>query len=509
MALFTLADLVRRNASAMPGAPALTMGELRLSWGELDRRSSALAVSLTARGAAPEDRVVVLNRNAPSFFEMLFACSKAGLTLVALNWRLAPRELAAIAADAEPRFFFFGRDFSQLVPPEIPIDRRIVIEEEYEDLTQVNSRVVTLPEADPDAVVLQLYSSGTTGRPKGVMLTNRNLGPTARMGSGAWAMTSSSVNLLHSPLFHVGGAVYAMTGMGQGAHTVLIPEAKVDTILDAVAQHGITHSWFVPTLIRDLLDACDAGRGDLSGLEIVGYGGAPIEVALVRRALRAWKCGFLGVYGTTETASTLTALLPIDHEPDSPRESLLSSVGRPLPWIELQVADPESGLQLDRGEVGEIMVRSEQTMKGYWNQPELTGEVLSADGWFRTGDAGYQDDEGYVFLKDRLKDVIISGGENVYPAEVEAVLNAHDQIAEAAVVSAPHPRWGETVRAVVVLKPGAMVDATTVQSYCRDRLAHYKCPTVIDFTEELPHNAAGKVLRRELRDEAVDPVGTR
>jgi long-chain acyl-CoA synthetase len=502
MASFTLARLVTTNASAMPDAPAITMGPASFSWRDLDQRSTALATALIDSGVAAGDRVAVLNRNAPSFFEMMFACGKAGLILVALNWRLASSELAGIAADAEPRLVFYGREFAHLLPDSIPAAHLVDIDADYESLVAAGDRETALPDADPDDVVLQLYSSGTTGRPKGVMLTNANLGMTAKMGAGAWAMTAESVNLLHSPLFHVGGAVYAMTGMGQGAHTVLIPEAKVGTILEAVAQHGITHSWFVPTLIRDLLDACDAGQGDLSGLQIMGYGGAPIEVALVRRALGSWNCGFLGVYGTTETASTLTALLPGDHEPDSPREFLLSSVGQPLPWIELEVVNPQTRQPIDRGEVGEIMVRSAQTMKGYWNQPELTAEVLSADGWFRTGDAGYQDPEGYVFLKDRLKDVIISGGENIYPAEVEAVLHAHDLIAEAAVVSAPHERWGETVRAVIVLKPDATLNEDQLLAYCRDRLAHYKCPTVIDFVDGLPHNAAGKVLRRELRDVA-------
>jgi long-chain acyl-CoA synthetase len=476
------------------------MNGVTQTWGELDHRSTRAAHSLLNSGLHPGDRIAVLERSDPSFFELMFACSKAGLVLVSLNWRLAPAELERIANDAEPSMLFVGEEYLDRLPAGLVAAERIIVSgTHYEEFVERGDDVEIDHEAHPDAVVLQLYSSGTTGMPKGVMLTNRNIGYTARMGAGAWAASSESVNLIHSPLFHVGGAVYAMTTMGQGGHTILVPDAKVPTILEAVQKYGVTHSWFVPTLIRDLLDVCESGGGDLSGMNIVGYGGAPIEASLVKRALRLWNCGFLGVYGTTETASTLTALLPEDHNSNDSTVELLESVGRPLPWVELSIVDPDTSKPLETGAVGEVWVRSGQNMKGYWKQPGETARALTSDGWLKTGDAGYQDGNGYVFLKDRIKDVIMSGGENIYPAEVEAVLNSHPEITEAAVVGVPHDRWGETVRAVVVLSEGSHIDGDGVIDFCRDRLAHYKCPTIVDVVDVLPHNASGKLLRRELR----------
>jgi long-chain acyl-CoA synthetase len=274
-------------------------------------------------------------------------------------------------------------------------------------------------------------------------------------------------------------------------------------VLALIERHRITETFVVPAVLMFLLATPELATADVSSLRTVFYGAAPISEDVLVRSIAALGCDFAQVYGLTETTGAITSLLPEDHDPNGPRARLLQSAGKPFDHVELRVVDPDTGEELPVGRVGEIWTRSDQNMLGYWNKPDATTAVLSDDGWFRTGDAGWVDAEGYLFLHDRIKDMIVTGGENVYPAEVENALNAHPSVADAAVIGVPDDKWGETVKAIVVRAPGAPDDdavlAADIIASTRERLAHYKCPTSVAFVDALPRNPSGKILKRELR----------
>jgi len=491
-----LGDLLAKLAALGTERPAITCGERTLTFGAFDRRSSQVANALLRAGVRPGDRVAVLTKNRPEFFELLFGAARAGAVLVAMNWRLAPPEIAAIVADAEPSLVFTGTDQRSLLPASL-VDGAVDLDTDYE--VWIDGAAETPPEVAvaADDVVLQLYSSGTTGVPKGARLTHANLMFTPRMGRATYRMSAGSVNLLASPLFHIGGTGYALTALGQGAHTVLMAEVDPAAMVRAIQLHRVTHAFFVPAVVKLLLDG--AAGADLSTLEVIAYGGAPMTEALLLRAMGTLSCAFMGVYGMTETAGSVTALVPEDHDAGGPRAGLLRSVGQPLPWHEVVVHDPITGSPSVVGEVGEIWVRSGQNTPGYWHRAAETASTLTADGWLRTGDAAYTDADGYLFLHDRIKDMIISGGENIYPAEVENALASHPSVADVAVIGVPSERWGETVKAVVVAVEGTAPTVEALIAHTRERLARYKCPTVVEFAAELPRNASGKILKKVLR----------
>jgi acyl-CoA synthetase (AMP-forming)/AMP-acid ligase II len=494
---FTLATMIRTLAEEGPDRPALTCDGRTTSFGELDRRSSQVANAMLAAGVGPGDRVALVTRNCTAYYEVMLAAAKIGAVQVGINFRLAAPEVAAIVDDAHPKLMFVGPELMGLVPAGT---EAVALDGRYETWFAGASDVGPIGGAGPDDVAIQLYSSGTTGAPKGAMLTNANLSWTPRMGREFYEMSASSVNLVTSPLFHVGGTGYSLTGLGQGAHTIITADLDPGNVLALIERHAVTHAFFVPTVIRLLLDRLATRPTDLSSLEVVAYGAAPIDDRTLLEAIAAFDCRFLGVYGMTETAGSVTSLAFADHDPGGPRSHLLRSVGKPLPWHEVVVVDPAVGQEAPAGAVGEIWVRSPQNMAGYWGQPELTAATLSGDGWLRTGDAAWRDEDGYLYIVDRLKDMVITGGENVYPAEVERVLLAHPAVREAVVVGVPDRRWGETVKAVVVVSDGAAVTGGELIAFTRERLAHYKCPTSVDFVGELVRNASGKVLKRVIRD---------
>jgi acyl-CoA synthetase (AMP-forming)/AMP-acid ligase II len=494
----TLAGLVRELALQRPDAPAVTLGERTWTFGDLDARSSRVAAALTAAGLGRGSRVAVLDKNAPTFYEVVFGAAKIGAVAVGLNYRLAPPELAAIVADAEPEIVVVAPEFICLLPTTGP--RTVVLGEEYEAWLAEAPAGEPEHDPDPDDVVLQLYSSGTTGRPKGAMLTSANLLWTPRMGRDFYGMDGDTVNLVPSPLFHIGGVGYSLTALGQGGHTILVRDVDPAQLLALIERHRVTHTFLVPAVIQMLAESPALAATDLASLRRIAYGGAPMGETQLLKAMAVFGCDFMGVYGMTETAGSVTALAPEDHDPGGPRVGLLRSIGKPVPWLQIRVVDPGTGEDAAVGAVGEIWVRSGQNTVGYWGQPALTSEALVDGGWLRTGDAAYLDAEGYLYMHDRIKDMVVSGGENVYPAEVENVLYAHPDVLEAAVIGVPSDRWGETVKAVVVRRPGAQLDAAGLIDFARTRLAHYKCPTSIDFADELPRNASGKVLKKVLRE---------
>ena len=500
-----LADVVREQAAARPDDEALVCGDRRLTWRQLDRHSSQVANALLADGVAPGDRVAVLARNNAEFFEVAFGAAKAGGLTVGLNWRLGPGELAAVLADAEPAVILVDDESAGLLPADGAARMRVVrYGADYvtwRDSAGDVDPAVAVAAAD---VAYMLYSSGTTGLPKGVTLTHANLAHSRLMARDGFRMDADTVHMCAGPQFHIAGAGTGLMAMFFGAKTVIIRDPAPAALLETIATERVTHAFLVPALIQVILDSPNLAEYDLTCLRQVSYGAAPMTEALLRRAMDALGCTFLGVYGMTETAGTVCTLPAEDHHTTGERAGLLRSVGRPLPWVELCVADLDTGKEVPPGVVGEIWVRSGQVTPGYWRQPETTAATLLADGWLRTGDGAYRDAEGYVYLKDRIKDMIISGGENVYPAEVENALADHPDVSEVAVIGVPHERWGETVKAVVVLRPGATADAEAIRAFAKERIASYKCPTSVDFVDALPRNPSGKVLKKDLRATYAD-----
>ena len=499
----TFADVIREHAQIRPQASALSFEGVTWTFADLHARSSRAANALRAEGVQAGDRVAVLTKNRAEFFELIFACSKIGAILVGLNWRLAPAELDAIVNDAKPTIAIVGPDEQHLLTAKARgvagLRRVVVLGAEYDSWRASATPDDPGHDGAPDDVILLLYTSGTTGLPKGAMLTNEGMSYTRRLAAEAWGMGSDSVNLVAMPMFHIGGCGYGTSTMMVGGHTVLMREVNPATAVELISKYRVTHTFFVPAVVQALLQVPGIEKADLSSMQLLMYGASPIGDVLLRRAIDVLKCNFMQAYGMTESSGTVVVLNPDEHDPDGPRADLLRSCGRALPWVESRIIDPNSLQDVERGKVGEIWLRSGMIMKGYWNQPEATREAIVEGGWFRTGDAAYQDEQGYLYLYDRFKDMIISGGENIYPAEVENVLNGHPAVREVGVIGIPHQRWGETPMAVVVLRAGTTADSNELIAFTRERLAHYKCPTAVTFSDTLPRNASGKLLKREMR----------
>ena len=459
-----------------------------------------MARALLAAGVGPQDHVAFIDMNGPEYFEVLFGCAKINAINVGVNWRLAPAEMAYTINDAEAKALFVGPDF------------QAAIGQVRQDLTGVRT-VVNLgdeyeawlggadadPEAqsDPGDVAIQLYTSGTTGLPKGAMITNFNLETLITQVLADWEFDSDSVNLVASPLFNIAGGGWALVGMYCGATTVLLRAATPPTLLQAIAEQRVTNALLVPALLNFMLqvpgveDRLLVAAGDrLRRLADLGEGARAVDQHLqvpLHPGLRADRAHGVGHHPASRGAR--------------PRQPRAAALLWPPPQLGI-APDRRSpvgcGQSARRG--GEIWLKSGQVMKGYWNRPEATAETITPDGWLRTGDLAYADADGYVYLQDRVKDMIISGGQNVYPVEVENVLMAHPAIADVAVIGVPDEQWGETVKAIVVRKPDQEPDGAAIIAFARERIAHFKAPTSVDFADALPRNPSGKVLKRELRE---------
>jgi long-chain acyl-CoA synthetase len=499
----SFADILRQLATNRGTSPALTFEDQTWSFAQLQDRSSRSANALKSVGVGQGDRVALLSKNCAECFELLYACNKIGAIFTGLNWRLAPTEIQAIVLDAQPKVIIVSAGEESLLTDTCRnlncIKRIVVLGEDFDGWRDAASDSDPGHSGAPDEVALLLYTSGTTGLPKGVMLTNLGMSFTQRLASESWGMGPHSVNLVAMPMFHIGGCGYGSSTMTVGGHTVLMREVNPTRIIELIAKHKVTHTFLVPTVVQALLEVPQVKEAHLGSMELLMYGAAPMGDVLLRRAIDVLGCQFMQAYGMTETAGTVVVLPPADHEPQGPRVSLLRSVGRALPWVDVRVVNPQTQTDTPTGQVGEIWLRSDMVMQGYWRKPQDTAEALLEGGWLRTGDAAYLDADGYIYLFDRFKDLIISGGENIYPAEIENILNGHPAILEVAVIGMPHPRWGESPRAVVVLRQGMQATEQALISYTRAHLAHYKCPTSVVFTAQLPRNASGKLLKRELR----------
>src|SRR5262245_11689700 len=504
--------MLRDQAARRGAAPALRHRERRWSYAELHAESARVARALLAEGVGPQQRVAVLDKNAPEYFPFLFGACMANAVTLAVNWRLAPPEMEFVLNHAQARVLLVGEEFlGHLEAMSLETVKRVVVLGGPGPGTRYADWIAAHPPGEPgvpsaaDDTCYQLYTSGTTGRPKGVELSHRNLLSAIEVGAPAWSLDERSVNLVAMPLFHIAGSGWAIAGFASGAENLLLREVDPAEILRAIPERGVTNALLVPAVLQLLLAASGVERSDFRSLRSIVYGASPISEEVLSRSLRVMGCGFVQAYGLTETTGSIVSLAAEDHDPGGPRAHLLRSAGRPWGDVGIRIVDPASGADLPEGEVGEIWARSAQYMKGYWRDPAATAEAYpegrGADGrgWLRTGDAGYLRD-GYLFVHDRVKDMIVSGGENVYPAEVENALMSHSAVADAAVIGVPSERWGETVKAVVVLAPGAEASDEELLAHCRERLARYKCPTSIDRAAALPRNPSGKILKKDLRE---------
>jgi acyl-CoA synthetase (AMP-forming)/AMP-acid ligase II len=499
-----LGDRLDHWARLRPDAAAITFGERTLSWEQWRQRILRLAGALRASGIGAGDRVAVLDLNHIATVELTLAASSLGAATVVANFRWSPDQVRYALEDSRPGILFYGAQFSGLAGAagaEALVPRLIAVggqDDGYEPFLAAGQPLEET-RAEPGDVCLVLYTSGTTGRPRGAQLTHRGVTAHSEAANSLLHMGTGDVNLVPMPLFHVGGSCYAQAGIHAGAHTILLREPAPAALFGAIAR-GATHTFIVPAVIHGVLAAGQQAIAAFGGLKVIAYGASPMPLPMLQKVLSAWpETGFMQVFGMTELSGAVTMLTPEAHR-DEAHPERLASAGVPLPGVEARVVDPVTLDDVKPGDTGEIWIRTIQAMRGYLNQGQATAEMHTTDGWLRTGDIGRLDDAGFLYILDRLKDMIITGGENVYGPEVESVLNACPGVAEGVVIGVPDERWGEAVKAVVVPAPGAQLTAADVIAFCRERLAHYQCPLSVDFVDDLPRNATGKVLKRALRE---------
>jgi long-chain acyl-CoA synthetase len=456
------------------------------TFGEMNESSSRLAAGLVGKlGVKPGDRVAILDKNSDDYIELMFALDKAGAVMVPVNWRLVPSEIAQVVNDADPALLVVGEEFAANVGGA--------------PCRTLGFAELPRGEGDPhrdseEEVTWQLYTSGTTGVPKGAMLTNLNLlGLVAPLAFEAPEIVEGSRSLVAMPLYHIGGCGWALAVLTYGSTAVVVREVLPPELLTTIVEQRVDVGFLVPAVLLFMTQLPGVDQADFSALKNIAYGASPISQDLLKRSIETFRCRFTQLYGLTETTGAITSLRHEDHVGER-----LFSCGRSIFGGRIKAVDP-MGEEVEAGEIGEIVYEGPGLMAGYWRKPEETAAAIR-DGWLHTGDAGSIDADGFVYIRDRIKDMIVSGGENIYPAELESVLAGHPEVADVAVIGVPDDRWGETVKAIVVRRPGADLSGDELIEWSRSRLAGYKRPRSVDFIEAIPRNPSGKILKRQLRE---------
>lgn len=506
--LRTAVDTVRFHANRAPEQAAIVCADRETSYGRLHEESNRTAHALRAAGIGHHGRVAYLGKESEDYYDVFFACAKSQAVLVPINWRLAADEVSHILRDSASELLFVEHEFRPLVDrvkPEFPDLDVVVLDQPgqpgagFREWKAGHPDRELEPDITPDDPVVQIYTSGTTGLPKGVVLAHRSFfavrDTLARNGRDWVDWYPDDVSLIAVPGFHVGGLWWAMQAFNAGVVNVAMRMFVSEDAVDLIRRWGVTSTCMVPSMLQMCLREPKASHEAFRSMRKMTYGGSPIAEPLLEQCLEVMDCDFAQFYGLTETGNTAVCLPPAEHVPGSP---LMTAAGRPYPEFDAKIVDSE-GRPLPAGEIGEVCLRTPARMLEYWRLPKAT-ETTLVDGWIHTGDAGYRNEDGSVFICDRIKDMIIVAGENVYPAEIEGVLNKHDGVLEAAVIAVPDQRWGEAIHAVVVPKPEHGVTARQLRVFLGDRISSFKIPTQYEFVDQLPRNPSGKILRRTLRD---------
>ncbi|MPZ81188.1 MAG: long-chain-fatty-acid--CoA ligase [Actinophytocola sp.] len=505
--LRTLADLARVHASTKADHPAMLCQGRRVDYATLYKRAKQAAHGIRAAGLRQGDRLAYLGKESEHYYELVFGAAKSGTVLVPVNWRLTAAEVEHVLADSGSALLFVDADAAELaekVVTGLPRDVRVVALDRpgepgavFVDWLDTQPDTELLARVRPEDPIIQMYTSGTTGLPKGVVLAHRGFfavrDALASEGLDWIDWQPGDRSLVGVPGFHVGGLWWAVQGFAAGVTNVLMRAFTPPDAVELIRSLGVTTTCMVPAMLRQVLAEPGVSTDDFATLRKVVYGGSPISESLLDRCIEVLGCDLAQIYGLTETGNTALCLPPADHVPGG----RLQAAGRPYPGFAVEIRDVD-GAVLAPGEVGEVCLRTPGAMLEYWNRPEATATTL-VDGWVRTGDAGYLDGDGYLFIRDRIKDMIIVAGENVYPAEIENAISGHPDVAEVAVVGVPDPRWGEAVHAFVVPVPGAELAAADLAGYLHGRLATFKMPLRYELVDAVPRNPSGKILRRELR----------
>ena len=489
-------------AKERPDSPAFDQDGRVTTYAEADLLTRQLIALMQARGVAPGERIAWLGKNRDIYFLLYIAAARMGAVMVPIGWRLAPREIAFILTDTGAKLLFADSEFvatAHAVASEVAANPE-VIEAEAARTAAAGFEPATYTPPSPDAPVLQLYTSGTTGNPKGAMLSNTNLLGLRNPGNEAgvdWQnYTPGDCMLVAMPCAHIGGTGLVNIAIANGVRSLVQAEFTPVGVLEAI-EAGATHMFIVPAALQMVVQHPRAATTDFSHLKYLMYGAAPMPLELLKQAVATMPTTkFLQAYGMTETAGTISVLPPEDHTLEGNQR--MRSAGKASPGVSIEVRGPDN-VEVPRGTIGEVCILSPTNTAGYWQLPEATAKTIDPDGWLHTGDAGIMDDDGYVYIQDRIKDMIISGGENVYPAEVENAIFGHPAVAEVAVIGVPSAKWGEEVKACVVPKPGAAIDEADIIAWARARIAAFKAPKSVDVIPMMPRNASGKILRRELR----------
>ena len=501
-----LDDRLSHWAATKPDAEAFTYLDRTWTWAQWNDRVRRLAGALAAHGITRGDVVAFLDKNHPACVELTLAAASIGAANAIVNFRLAGDELDYVLNDSGAKVLIVGAEFRPMIDTlgDALINIEHIIEvtpdggdtDEYEAVLAAASPAGRAADVTPGDVCVVMYSSGTTGRPKGVMLTQANVIAHTVNAHEGWGFDEGDKNMVSMPLFHVGGTSYVQFGIFDGVPSVMTREVDGASLAGAILK-GANRTFLVPAVLAKVLETGEDAVKLFGALKTYCYGASPMPLPLLREALKAWPdTDFIQVYGLTEVCGVISHLMPEAHR-DTERPERLVSAGQLIPNAELKVVDPVTLGEKPTGEQGELWFRTPQLMKGYLNRPDATADAITEDGWFRTGDIGRVDEDGFIFVEDRLKDMIISGGENIYSIEVERVLAEHPAVMEVAVIGVPDDKWGEAVKAVVALEDSATPDELI--GWCQERLARYKCPRSIDVLEALPRNPTGKILKKDLR----------